>query len=336
MVGAASAHLGCLLLFRSFVGITATVGSSKSAPLPLLYVRAHFEPPVLVGQSSSTYYHFPAQIMRLRGSGASSGSGSSDSLVMAVSNSFDTAKPCTVNCSRLMQSSDQGRSWAVGLLDPTLQQLGVAAGRLGAGGPCAGPGCVITGPAFLEQPGRLLAFASSARPAAGSAAGNSTWSPDLLVASGSVISTRGSGRLDGGQLPNVSLRHPPPLMAPVFGLAVGQTVPIRATSDNKSAIIMVAHGFDWLPPIGRGVNKTTVYVLRSDDDGRSFNYLSRVPCRATGPMARWCAQNIGGPSEPALTQLADGRLLLLFRTTGTPLMKALSSVTRHATLIRAF
>jgi hypothetical protein len=303
--------------------------TGAAAPPPPLYVRASFEPPVLVGQSSSTYYHFPAQIMWLRAD-ADDSSGGSDRLVMAVSNSFDTAKSCTANCSRLMQSTDMGRSWTVGLLNPTLQLQLSAAARAGLGAPCAGPDCVITGPAFLEQPGRLRLFASSARPGSAAPAGNSTWSPDLQVASGSVLNTAGvAGSLVGGPLPNVTLRHPPPLMAPTFGLAVGQTVPIRTKSNNQTAIIMVSHGFDWLPPIGRGVNKTTVYVLRSDDEGQSFTYLSRVPCRATGPMAHWCAQNIGGPSEPALTQLADGRLLLLFRTTGTPLMKALSSV-RHA------
>jgi hypothetical protein len=62
---------------------------------------------------------------------------------------------------------------------------------------------------------------------------------------------------------------------------------------------------------------------RSDDDGKSFWYLSRVPCNS-GSMSPYCERRIGGPSEPTIAQLADGRLLLLFRTTGTPCFKAYS------------
>ena len=169
----------------------------------------------------------------------------------------------------------------------------------------------------------MQTFGSSARPPAGSPQGNVTWSADLVVASGSLVHGR-DGKLQGVSGP---LHKPPPLMAPAFGMAVGQTTLVRTGEGNKTALIMVAHGYDWLPPIGRGVNKTTVYALRSDDNGASFRFLSRVPCLLTPGtnMSRWCSQNIGGPAEPALTQLADGRLLLLFRTTGTPLMKALSS-----------
>ena len=78
------------------------------------YVRASFEAPVLVGQSTTGYYHFPSQVMWLRGEGEFN-----DTLVMAVSTSFDTVKPCTANCSRLMRSTDGGRSWALGLTNPT-------------------------------------------------------------------------------------------------------------------------------------------------------------------------------------------------------------------------
>ena len=172
----------------------------------------------------------------------------------------------------------------------------------------------------------MQTFGSSARPPAGSPQGNATWSADLVVASGSLVHGR-DGKLQGLSGPAVPLHKPPPLMAPAFGMAVGQTTLVRTGEGNKTALIMVAHGYDWLPPIGRGVNKTTVYALRSDDNGASFRFLSRVPCLLTPGtnMSRWCSQNIGGPAEPALTQLADGRLLLLFRTTGTPLMKALSS-----------
>ena len=124
------AHLGTALLALA-VALRATAAAAPPSPL---YVRASFEPPVLVGQSSSTYYHFPAQIMWLRAD-ADDSSGGSDRLVMAVSNSFDTAKSCTANCSRLMQSTDMGRSWTVGLLNPTLQlQLSAAAGRRSAMG----------------------------------------------------------------------------------------------------------------------------------------------------------------------------------------------------------
>ena len=70
-----------------------------------------------------------------------------------------------------------------------------------------------------------------------------------------------------------------------------------------------------------GVQKTTVFVARSDDGGASFRYQSRVPCNS-GSMSPWCARKVLGPSEPSIVQLRDGRLMLVFRTTGTPCYKS--------------
>ena len=103
-----------------------------------------------MGQSTTGYYHFPAQVMWLRGEGEFN-----DTLVMAVSTSFDTVKPCTANCSRLMRSTDGGRSWALGLTNPTHAALPRLSAGEGTSAPCSGRHCIVTGPAFVAGPGRV-------------------------------------------------------------------------------------------------------------------------------------------------------------------------------------
>ena len=103
-----------------------------------------------MGQSTTGYYHFPSQVMWLRGEGEFN-----DTLVMAVSTSFDTVKPCTANCSRLMRSTDGGRSWALGLTNPTHAALPRLSAGEGTSAPCSGRHCIVTGPAFVAGPRRV-------------------------------------------------------------------------------------------------------------------------------------------------------------------------------------
>ena len=63
-----------------------------------------FQKPVLVGSSSTTSFYFPAAIQRLSAKGDTRGP-----LIVPISNSKDTVKSCTANCSTLMVSSDGAR-----------------------------------------------------------------------------------------------------------------------------------------------------------------------------------------------------------------------------------
>ena len=99
---------------------------------------------------------------------------------------------------------------------------------------------------------------------------------------------------------------------------------IWARLRGKQVVVMVGHSMDAVPFVGHGVEKTTVFVAQSEDGGNSFRYLSRVPCNS-GSMSPWCERNILGPSEPTIAQLTDGRLMLMFRTTGTPCFIAYST-----------
>ena len=114
-------------------------------------------------------------------------------------------------------------------------------------------------------------------------------------------------------------------------------------ADGHESLIAVGHGMDAQPYIGQGTAKTTVFVMRSDDGGQSFRYLSRVPCSdemefcrcpcISGGLclpAHQCnashpSDAIGGPAEPTIAQLKNGDFLLLFRVTGRPCMATTSS-----------
>ena len=72
---------------------------------------------VRVGFSGTTHYFFPAQTVWLPY--RNSTGGLEKELLVSVSNSGDAATPCTANCSRLMASSDRGRSWRVAMVNPT-------------------------------------------------------------------------------------------------------------------------------------------------------------------------------------------------------------------------
>ena len=64
----------------------------------------------------------------------------------------------------------------------------------------------------------------------------------------------------------------------------------------------------------------TIAVVASEDGGRSWTYTSRLDQTATMPT------NVEGPCEPTICELADGRLLIVFRLqNGTPLWMSRSS-----------
>ena len=113
----------------------------------------------------------------------------------------------------------------------------------------------------------------------------------------------------------------------------------RVTLGGKQVLLAVGHGMDAKPFVGQKTVKTTVFVFRSDDEGRSFRYLSRVPCSASMEFCACpCLSNgrclpttnctttdaIGGPAEPTIEQLPGGELMLLFRVTGRPCMASYS------------
>jgi hypothetical protein len=289
--------------------------AAAAAARPPLYTRVTFERPVLVGRSSTRHFFFPARVARLN-----------SSLLVPVSNSADSATPCTTNCSRLMQSVDDGATWQLALLNPPgLSSLGgkydhqQPGYKAETGQPCVGPTCVDILDMYVEEldGGSLWTVGPARAPAASP---NSS----MLFATSQRLVSVGDGHVIGGERRNVTFSGFPPLMiAPNGTAAVYFRKALWAHLDGKPVLLTVGHSMDANPFIGQGVKKTTVFVARSDDGGNSFRYLSRVPCNS-GSMSPWCERRILGPSEPTITQLLSGELLLMFRTTGTPCFKAYS------------
>ena len=312
------ALVGDLFTLRATVehesaGFGSMIKTDDAAKNSSFFASLTFEAPVRVGFSGTTHYFFPAQTVWLPY--RNSTGGLEKELLVSVSNSGDAATPCTANCSRLMASSDRGRSWRVAMVNPTTPSA-EASGRFGASTaePCVGPGCVGILDSWIQLPERLVTL-WVATPQSGSDA-------TTLHSHSTELLRTDDGRVTPGKTTPVLITGLPPLW-PNSSISFSHT--IWATLGGVRCLLAVGHGRDAVPFRGQNVNKTTVFVFRSDDNGRQLKYLSRVPCTNATSMSPWCERAIGGPSEPTIAQLRDGRLLLLFRTTGTPCMKALSS-----------
>jgi hypothetical protein len=119
-----------------------------------------FEKPVLVGSSSTTSFYFPAAIQRLSAKGDTRGP-----LIVPVSNSKDTVKSCTANCSTLMASSDGGASWHIAAVDPPpAATVAAAPADVRAGGPCTGAHCLgFRSACFIQDTEGVRTLASATR-----------------------------------------------------------------------------------------------------------------------------------------------------------------------------
>ncbi len=286
-------------------------------------VRVDFETPVVVGSASGTakgglaHFYFPATLHWANAS-------TQQRMLMSVSNSADSLTACTANCSRLMASTDAGRSWSVGAVDPApAAQVADASisGESDMRAPCVGPQCLgLTNTYVQALDGGLFTLSPAQAPI-------SEPNSSTLFAVSRELVTSADGTISGGKSASVPVTGLPPLYLDNSTAGYRPAVYLSRTRwvtlNGSKVLIAVGHGMDAEPFIGQNVKKTTVFVFRSDDSGGSFRFLSRVPCRSS--IAPWCERAIGGPSEPTFAQLPDSRLLMLFRTTGTPCMSVVSS-----------
>ena len=317
-----------MLLFtppHALATASATAHQHDGQPPASTNVRVDFETPVVVGSASGTahgglaHFYFPATLHWENAS-------TQQRLLMSVSNSADSLTACTANCSRLMASTDAGRSWSVGAVDPSPAAPVADASMSGEGGmraqgPCVGPRCLGLTSGYIQAlDGGLYTLGPAQAPV--SAPNSST-----LFAVSRQLVAGADGSIGGGKSATVPFTGLPPLY--IDNSTAGHSPAVYlsrtrwVTLDGSRVLLAVGHGMDAVPFVGQNVKKTTVFVFRSDDGGGSFRFLSRVPCRAS--IAPWCERAIGGPSEPTFAQLPDSRLLMLFRTTGTPCMSVVSS-----------
>eukprot|EP01047_Picozoa_sp_COSAG01_P059360 COSAG01_NODE_7114_length_3344_cov_4.114946_3_plen_459_part_00 len=273
-------------------------------------VSIAFEPPVLVGASATTHYWFPAHLSR-------SSLSNPDEIIVTAQNRGDSAVPTQGNITEFLVSKNAGRSWQHLLQNGPPQYAKV--GRAHEQGAFIGPdqtgheGVVVVG---------LEGFADPRAPANRSSGGGRFFIPAATLS--------GSGAVT--DLFNLTMENFPPLNSDT-GLAMGD----NAIKLQSGTWLMLGYGF---APAAHSFPKGCIVA---GPPGRSCRYTLYVMAGITAAAAgaarspipiRWeYRANISdtnafggeGPCEPQFTQLSDGRILLLMRFTGTPLMKSISS-----------
>ena len=281
------------------------VAPTGAATAPPDNVSIAFEPPVLVGASTTTHYWFPGHLAR-------SSLGNPEEIIVSAQNCDDTPAVKQGNVTEFLVSQNGGRSWRPLLENGPPEYANV--GRAHEDGVFIGPdqtglqdGMVVVG---------LEGFADPTAPANSSSGGGRFFIPAAtLSGSGAVTDTY-----------NLTMEKFPPLNSNV-GLSMGD----NAIKLKSGTWLMLGYGFAPAAasfpkgcivagPPGRTC-RYTLYVMVGvaaaavEGGGSQRPIPTRWEYRAN--ISDTSAFGGEGPCEPQFTQLQDGRILLLMRFTGT-------------------